>query len=124
MIAGDSAGGGLALSLLSHLLHPHLDVQKVPLSVPLRGAFLLSPWVSFDTTDDSYTRNAEKDFLVPAVMRYWAGLHLGTIEEEVDPGVVTGGTNYSELLLADASWWEGMHGVWEMCGCRLGEMRF
>ncbi|KAF2711936.1 alpha/beta-hydrolase [Pleomassaria siparia CBS 279.74] len=34
-ITGDSAGGGLSLSLLSHILYPHPDVLRIELSVPL-----------------------------------------------------------------------------------------
>ncbi|KAI9643552.1 hypothetical protein NHQ30_008171 [Ciborinia camelliae] len=113
MIAGDSAGGGLVLSLLSHLRHPHLDIQPITLHQPLKGVFLFSPWVSFDTDFDSYPRNAFKDVLVPDTLRKWAGMYLGTVDGEVDPGVVTGGNNYSEPLLANASWWKGMHDVVE-----------
>lgn len=114
LIGGDSAGGNLALSLLSHLRHPHLDIPSVPLSVPLRGVFLFSPWVSFDTSHDSFARNAGKDFLVANMLRKWAGMFLGTVNGEIDPGVVAGGNNYSEPLLANASWWEGMH---KIVGC-------
>ncbi|KUJ07637.1 alpha/beta-hydrolase [Mollisia scopiformis] len=111
LIAGDSAGGGLSLSLLSHLLHPHPDIRTLNLNAPLRGVFLYSPWVSFDTSQDSYARNAQKDSLVPNVPRKWAGMYLGTGEGEVDPGITMGGDSYSEPLLGNASWWEGMHEV-------------
>ncbi|KUJ23514.1 alpha/beta-hydrolase [Mollisia scopiformis] len=111
LIAGDSAGGGLALSLLSHLLHPHLDIPKIQLLEPLRGAFLYSPWVSFDTTHDSFERNAQKDVLVPNMLRKWGGMYLGTVDGETDPGITTGGNNYSEPLLSNASWWRGMNNV-------------
>jgi hypothetical protein len=33
----------MALSLISHLLHPHSDVPKVDLNEPLAGAILISP---------------------------------------------------------------------------------
>lgn len=111
IIAGDSAGANLGLSLLSHLRHPHPDVPSVALSAPLRGLFMISPWVSFDTSYDSYARNAMKDVLEGDVLRKWAGMFLGTVKEETAPDVVTGGNSYSEPLLADASWWEGMHNI-------------
>lgn len=113
MIAGDSAGGGLVLSLLSRLRYPHLDIQTITLHQPLKGVFLLSPWVSYDTDFESFPRNAFKDVLVPDMLRKWAGMYLGTVDREVDPRVVTGGNNYSEPLLANASWWKGMHDVVE-----------
>lgn len=103
MITSDSASGGLVLSLLSNLLHPHPDIPKLSTSMLLRAAFLYSPWVSFDTSLESYTKNAAKDTLVPDILRKWAGLYLGTIDGETDPGVVVGGNTYSEPLLADAS---------------------
>jgi acetyl esterase/lipase len=111
MVGGDSAGGGLTLSLLSHLRHPHLDVPRITLSAPLRGALLYSPWVSFATNHESYIKNAFKDVLVPDVLRKWSSMYLGTSFSENDPGAVTGGNNYNEPLLANASWWEGMHDV-------------
>jgi acetyl esterase/lipase len=113
MIAGDSAGGGLALSLLSHLRRPHIDIQTITLHQPLRGVFLFSPWVSYDTGFDSFARNAFKDVLVPDMLHKWAGMYLGTVDGEIAPEVVDGGNNYSEPLLANASWWEGMHDVVE-----------
>ena len=111
MITGDSVGGGLAISLLSHLLHPYLDVPCMSLPEPLRGAVLYSPWASFDTYYNSYMRNAVKDTLVPRVLRKWAGMYLGTVERDTDPGIITGGNNYSEPLLANPPWWEGINNV-------------
>jgi acetyl esterase/lipase len=74
-IGGDSAGGNLALAILSHILHPHPkfgDELRVKLSAPLAGAVLTSPWVKFPTDDPSAKRNAGSDFVcVPAAHR-WA----------------------------------------------------
>ncbi|PQE06766.1 alpha beta hydrolase fold protein [Rutstroemia sp. NJR-2017a BBW] len=109
MLAGDSAGGSIALSLLSHLQKPHDGIPELAISEPLRGAVLISPWVSFDTKHDSYVRNAEKDVCVESCLRKWGGMFLGTVEGETIPDVVSGGNNYNEPLLAPPSWWEGMH---------------
>jgi len=38
-------------------------------------------------------------------------MYTGTANGEKDPGFVTGGNNYSEPLLANASWWKGMHNI-------------
>lgn len=111
MIAGDSAGGNLAISLLSHLLHPHFDIPRLQLQTPLRACVLYSPWVSFDTSHPSFERNAQKDSLVPNMLRRFAGMYLGEIDGETDPGIVSGGNNYSEPLLSNASWWRGLHGI-------------
>ncbi|USW48641.1 Putative alpha/beta hydrolase-3, lipase, GDXG serine active [Septoria linicola] len=68
IFAGDSAGGNLTLGLLSHLLHPHPDISKIVLQEPLAAALLISAWIKFATTDDSWKRNATniivKDVLI------------------------------------------------------------
>jgi len=110
IIGGDSAGGNLTLSVLSHILHPHPDaphVPKIPLSGPIGGALLLSPWVSFDCSHPSYKRNAESDTLPKQAITYWASLFLGSSKRE---GVVMGDT-YSEPLVAESHWWSGAHNV-------------
>jgi len=109
MLAGDSAGGNLVLSLLSHIRYPHPDISEISLKTPLRGTLLLSPWVSFDTNHKSFMRNAQADSLVPNMLRKWSSMYLGTNIGEDDPGVVTGGNQYSEPLRADSTWWKGMH---------------
>ncbi|KAK0201271.1 Alpha/Beta hydrolase protein [Desarmillaria ectypa] len=49
ILSGDSAGGNLTLSLLSHILHRHPSIDP-PVSLPhnprFRGLCLISPWVS------------------------------------------------------------------------------
>jgi acetyl esterase/lipase len=115
MLTGDSAGGGLLLSLLSHLLHPRSDVPKVSLSAPLRGAFPYSPWVSFSTTSSSFARNLEKDTLEPSMLRKWACFYLGTITTDAEAPIahVVNDDVYAEPLLADPPWWQGLHKVVE-----------
>ncbi len=57
ILAGDSAGGGLALALLAELcgrgLHP-------------AGLFAFSPWTDLALTGDSLVRNAARDVFIPA----------------------------------------------------------
>ena len=68
----------MALSLLSHILHPHPDVtQKISLSEPLAGALLVSPWVKFATDDESVRRNATSDLVTPAAADRWSSLFMG-----------------------------------------------
>jgi len=110
IIGGDSAGGNLTLSVLSHILHPHPGsphVPKITLSGAIRGALLISPWVSFDCSHPSYKKNAESDILHKRPITYWASLFLGSSEQE---GIVMG-DSYSEPLLAEPNWWSGAHKV-------------
>ncbi|KAK4166923.1 Alpha/Beta hydrolase protein [Cladorrhinum sp. PSN259] len=68
VIGGDSAGGNLAVQVLSHLLHPHPEAKKIDLDGPLAGAFLVSPWVSTRTDWPSFIRNGGIDMLSSATM--------------------------------------------------------
>ncbi|KAF1968721.1 alpha/beta-hydrolase [Bimuria novae-zelandiae CBS 107.79] len=114
MLAGDSAGGALVIALLSHIVHSKAGIPKVELMEPLRGAVVLSPWVSFDTTFDSYTRNAESDTLTASVMRMWAAMYLGEIIASNERAVtwpVQSNDVYAEALLAQPAWWSGVDNV-------------
>ncbi|KAJ4357094.1 hypothetical protein N0V95_002750 [Ascochyta clinopodiicola] len=112
-IAGDSAGGNLALSLLSHLLHPHPDVPAVKLECPLDGVLLISPWVSFRTDYISFSTNATLDMLAPLALRKWGAMFLGKVNDsnpEADPGPISG-DSWTEACLNPPDWWNDMHQV-------------
>lgn len=98
VVAGDSAGGNMTLGLLAHLLHPHPSVTKVELSEPLATSILISPWVKFDTDDDSWKRNATSDMIPPPAAARWKALFLGDhLPNE-----------YSEPIIADAKFLSGL----------------
>ncbi|KAF2448502.1 alpha/beta-hydrolase [Karstenula rhodostoma CBS 690.94] len=114
ILAGDSAGGALVLALLSHILHPKAGVPRVELQVPLRGAMLFSPWVSFSTAFDSYTRNAESDTLSASFLKKWATMYLGEMDAGSERQVtwdVKSNDVYAEAYLADPRWWGGLNQV-------------
>lgn len=56
-VAGDSAGGGLAIATM-------LRTRDARLPLP-RAAILLSPWVDLEHTGDSIASNARYDYLLP-----------------------------------------------------------
>jgi acetyl esterase/lipase len=79
VIGGDSAGGNLALALLAHIKQPHPlvpNVERVSVDGELKGALLISPWVTVATTAASYDENAKKDYLTREAakdfVRQWA----------------------------------------------------
>jgi epsilon-lactone hydrolase len=55
VVVGDSAGGGLVLSLLVQLAQATLPQPA--------GAVLISPWLDLTLSGDSYTRNSQTDFM-------------------------------------------------------------
>jgi acetyl esterase/lipase len=72
-ITGDSAGGGLALSLLVRL-RERGDAQP-------DGAILLSPWTDLAATGASVCLNAARDrWLSRAHLEQWARYYAGTAE--------------------------------------------
>lgn len=105
-LGGDSAGGNLTLSVLSHLAHPHPDIPPLNLPSKLHGAILISPWCSFNTHTSSFTTNAEKDMFDGRTLNRWSSAFLGSDSPYA-------GDFYSEPVLAPASWWEGTADVIE-----------
>lgn len=63
IIAGDSAGGHLAVGVLSHILHPANDIEALELKERLAGVCIISPFLSFNYDKDSYTVNAKYDYI-------------------------------------------------------------
>ncbi len=57
VLGGDSAGGGLMLALLAHILN-----EKMP---PPAGAFAMSPWTDLTLAGDSLRTNKTGDPLLP-----------------------------------------------------------
>lgn len=105
-LSGDSAGGHLCLSIISHILHPHPDVTPVlPLIAPLAAAIIISGWVSFSETAESYTANEGIDLVSKAFVSYW-------VEEAFGKGVAkeegAAGRHHVEALEAPETWWEGL----------------
>ncbi|KIV91824.1 hypothetical protein PV10_06321 [Exophiala mesophila] len=65
VIAGDSAGGALAISILAASLHQFPGVPSLELTSPLKGVILICPMVTFSTSAPSYKRNADNDWVIP-----------------------------------------------------------
>jgi acetyl esterase/lipase len=102
IIAGDSAGGNLALSLLSHVLHPQPSVPVLEISEPFKAVLLISPWVSFASDHPSFSYNSQKDVFDHTPLKMWASAFLGPNQRQ---GILMG-DSYSEPLVAEPSWWK------------------
>jgi acetyl esterase/lipase len=85
-IAGDSAGGNLALGVLAHLRDPHPLVRPVFEGVQqeqkLRAALCISPRCANECDAASYMYNASKDIVSKASMKVFNS-HWKPVKEEV-----------------------------------------
>ncbi|PTL79730.1 alpha/beta hydrolase [Vitiosangium sp. GDMCC 1.1324] len=72
VVAGDSSGGGLVLSLLRALVD---SGEWLP-----AGAVLLSPWVDLSCEAPSHVGHAPYDYLHPEELRFWGRCYAGTLE--------------------------------------------
>jgi acetyl esterase/lipase len=105
VVGGDSAGGNLAAALLSHVRRPHPRVDPVPVAEPLRGAFLVSPWVSARTDSSSFRRNEGIDMLSARICANAAAelFHGAELEREVREG-----RGWAWPVDVEESWLDGL----------------
>jgi acetyl esterase/lipase len=123
VLTGDSAGANLVLSLLSHINHPHpsttLSIPPIKLEGEFKGAVLISPWVDFDLSKDSYKRNQYKDCLNKPALKQWsASLPPPALNLKSQINHFSSQTAfllstpesdyYSQPILAPPSWWTGL----------------
>ena len=115
IIAGDSAGGNIALQLASLLLHPHPSLPPPPTpsprgadaspsssesQQPFGGLLLISPGVEFGTSSPSCVRNSTRD-CIPA-----SGYKL--FSDAVRPGITPALRYYVGPASAPQGWWTGL----------------
>lgn len=101
-LGGDSAGGNLALTVLTHTAHPHPEIEPLPISDDdengsLAGVFAIAPWISFRTDWPSLKSNHYSDIISAANLDKWSSGYLDARNGEGDP--------WSEPLSAPAEWW-------------------
>jgi acetyl esterase/lipase len=98
IIAGDSAGGNLTAAILLHSAQPHPEVTPLDFGGDsLAGAFLISPWITFDTTAQSMTRNLCTDYICLKSLSRASASFTNGVED-----------NYSLPLKAAAESWKGI----------------
>jgi acetyl esterase/lipase len=107
IVTGDSAGANLVLSLLSHISHPHpstvLPIPPVHLPSPLLGAVLISPWISFDLSADSFKRNEWKDCIGIEAGKRWSSAFMECPWPHTEAS-----DEYNQAITADVGWWKGL----------------
>ncbi|KAM6489316.1 Alpha/Beta hydrolase fold [Amanita muscaria] len=100
-IVGNSAGGNLALAVLSHILHPLDDIPPITLKKPFAGIYIMSPWVLLSTDSDSNSNNHKTDVVTKAVFKRGADIILAGLAQSL--------TSYIEPSLAPEGWFRGAH---------------
>ncbi|KAI1380453.1 Alpha/Beta hydrolase protein [Hypoxylon crocopeplum] len=96
LVGGDSAGAHLAISLLSHLSHPHPTVPALQNNAyKFKGAILISPVVTFDQSAQAFERNKQKDSVSSRAVKSWFDGFMGSAPID----------NYNTPLNAPVDWW-------------------
>ncbi|KAH8659975.1 Alpha/Beta hydrolase protein [Xylariales sp. PMI_506] len=99
ILAGDSAGGNLALAFLSHVMHPRPGLSPPAISIDsLKGLLLLSPWVTFSLDAPSIKSNFNKDYILTQRTKWCSDVFVGDTPED----------NYTTPLNAPSKWWIDM----------------
>jgi hypothetical protein len=96
LLAGDSAGGNLVANLLLHLGHKHPHCAEYTLSKKLKGALMISPWISFETSSPSFERNKHSDYLTKVALNKASAAFIGPDAEH---------DAYSQPVDAPVEWW-------------------
>lgn len=78
LLGGDSAGGNLAIGVLSHIAHPHPAIAKLKVTEPLAGACLIAPWTSLDERHSESKAYYGGELIMPCVGKPWARAYLGS----------------------------------------------
>jgi acetyl esterase/lipase len=99
-IAGDSAGGNLVLQVISHILHPLDGVRPLKLSSPIRGIYLMSPWVALTGTEGSMTSNEDSDIIGSKCINDWGS--------QILEGVPLSNIPYIEPSRAPEPWFKSL----------------
>lgn len=93
-LAGESAGGNLACGVLSHIAHPHPEIDPLPVSSKIAGAILIAPWTLLDTEFPDQEIYHGGDLITQAVAGPWASSYLGSSKRDF----------YTDLSNAPTEW--------------------
>ncbi|KAH8597627.1 Alpha/Beta hydrolase protein [Bisporella sp. PMI_857] len=110
IVGGDSAGGHLALSLLSHLMYsyPGEAFPVLKLSEKLAGCFLVSPLLSLELDTASYKDNLHADLLSIPVIRDWGEDLFRHSRFKIEK---QNGKGWGMALSGDENWWAPLNQV-------------
>ncbi|GFF39465.1 hypothetical protein IFM58399_05586 [Aspergillus lentulus] len=98
LLVADSAGANLCLAVLSHLTHPSEEVPELVINEPIKGAILMSPWVSFHHNWLSVEASEHRDVDAKEVTTKWSRAYLNGRPSN----------NYIEATEAPDWWWDNI----------------
>ncbi|KAJ5266512.1 hypothetical protein N7478_009320 [Penicillium angulare] len=91
---GDSAGGNLACGVLSHMAHPHPQIEPLTPKGKIGGAVLIAPWALLDAEHPDQVIYDGGDIISEAVAKPWASAYLGNAPRD----------NYTDPFNASPEW--------------------
>lgn len=105
VLVGDSAGGNLVSQVLSSMLHPLFSPPIIPSGTQLRGAYMMSPWISLTGVYEnqplrSFTENDHCDIIGKESLLAWGRTVLSGA-----PNPFTTDFPYLEPIKAPADWY-------------------
>lgn len=101
MLLGDSSGGNLILGILSHLMHPHPDIEPLRVPTPLKAAMASSPVCVLNTTNPLFLSQEAQDPASASTIRNWMTTYLGSRQPD----------EWNEPLRNRPDWWSSLHEV-------------
>jgi acetyl esterase/lipase len=96
-IGGDSAGGNLALAVLSHLSHPHPDIDPLEVAKPLAGIAIIGPWIYLGSNSPSMRQDRYNDIVDVKSTALSGKMYLNGKKAD----------NWSEPIVTTPDWWKG-----------------
>lgn len=95
-LGGDSAGGNLVGGVLSHLAHPHPDIEPLVVKQNLGGAVMIAPWTLLDAEFPDRIIYSGGDIITEDVAGPWAKAYIADGKRDY----------YTDLSTAPADWYE------------------
>ncbi|KAF5356596.1 hypothetical protein D9758_008236 [Tetrapyrgos nigripes] len=102
-LTGDSAGGNLICQIFSHLLHPLPNVPTLDLTGRIRGAYLMSPWISVSGEEGNQSVHDKADLVSSETLLDFADSVLKDVPQEQ--------IYYLEALKGSGTWFDGLDKV-------------
>ncbi|KAJ3981048.1 Alpha/Beta hydrolase protein [Lentinula detonsa] len=122
-VFGDSAGGNLVSQILSSMLHPPFSPPIIPPGTRLRGAYMMSPWISMTGAGSQESKDILPSFIqnnhcdvisTQSLLRWGFDVLSGLQNPSFD-------IPYVDPIRAPADWYKGLPDVVDRVFVSTGE---